>query len=186
QPAGIRIVSGRSAVDSIDAVLREPLAVIVTGDAGKPVAGAVVSFSAPVRNSVFLMGEGNSNLPGFVDTTDATGRAAIRVHFGWLAGRVPVVIRVSSMGFADTAQYTVTPGALARIAPSPADTVAYVGTSYAMRASTMDRLGNVRLGDAVTLSLASGPGRFDPNAGTVTTTDLGRVAILARSGAVAE
>lgn len=187
QSPGLRIVSGGSAVDSIGSLLREPLAVIVADDEGKPVAGEVVSFTVASAQSASLAREGSADLfYALVDTTDASGRAAILVRLGLLAGRASVIVRVSSRGFADSAQYTVTPGALASIALSPRDTAVYVGTTYTVRARTTDRAGNVVSGNAMTFSLASGPGRIDPNAGAVTTTDFGRVTITARSGTVVE
>jgi hypothetical protein len=184
---GLRIVSGGSAVDSIGSLLREPLTVIVADANGKPVAGEVVSFSVSSANSAYLARDASSDLrDALVATTDADGRASVRVHFGLSVGPAPVVARVSALGFADTAQYTVTPGAPARIALSPRDTVAYVGTSFTMRASTTDRADNVVSTGAPTLSLASGPGRIGPAEGVVTTTDFGRVAIAARAGLLAE
>ena len=185
---GLRIVSGGSAVDSIGSLLREPLAVVVTDANGQPVAGEVVSFTVPVGPSVFLSREGRLEDPLYtlVDTTDALGRVSVVVRLGSTAGPASVVARVSALGYADTARYTVTAGALAKIALSPRDTVAYVGTSYTVRAITMDRANNVRSGDATTFSMASGPGRLGPGTGVVTTTDFGRVAVTARAGSVTE
>lgn len=184
--SGLRIVSEGSAVDSIESLLRDPLVVTLADDEGKPIAGEVVSFTTASPQSAFPQREGSSApLPALVDTTDANGRAAVLVRFGLLAGPASIIVRVSTLGFADTARYTVTPGNLAGIAPSPRDTVAYVGTSYPMRANTTDRAGNVRSGDAVTFTLTSGPGRIDPS-GVLTTTDFGRVAVSVRSGTVTE
>jgi hypothetical protein len=184
---GLHIVSGGSAVDSIGSLLREPLAVILADDAGKPVAGQVVSFTVASAQSAFLAREGSSALlNSLVDTTDERGRAAALVRLGLVAGSASVIVRVAPMGLAATAQYTVTPGALASIVLSPRDTAVYVGTSYTVRATTRDRASNARSGDATTFSLASGPGRLDPGQGVVTTTDFGRVAISVRSGTVVE
>jgi hypothetical protein len=172
--------------DTIQAVLREPLVVVVRDDAKKPVAGQAVSFISASAGPAFVAREGDSVFVGrLVDTTDAHGRVAVRVRLGWVAGDASVIVRVSSLGFADTAHFTVMPGAAARMALAPRDTAVHVGTQYTVHATVEDRVGNARPGDATTFSLALGPATVDRTGGVVTT-DFGRAGIGVRSGGVVD
>jgi hypothetical protein len=182
---GIHALSGASGVDSIQAILREPLAVVVVDESGRRIAGQAVSFTVAPAGSASLAREGDSPLAQHLaDTTDESGRAAVQVRLGTVAGSASVIVRVTPLGFFDTAQYTVTPGAAARIALTPRDTVVYPGTSYTLRAVVTDRFGNARSGDATTVSVALGPGEVDATRGMVTTKDFGRARMDVRSGSL--
>jgi hypothetical protein len=180
---GLHLQSAASAVDTIGALVREPLAVIVRDDRGNPAAHEVVSFFVASSGSVGVASEGGATfLDRVVDTTDARGRAAVRVRLGFVAGAAKVVIRVSSLGFVDTARYTVIPGAAAHLGIAPHDTTVYVGARYTLRATVTDRAGNLRAGDVATSFAALGPASVDAVTGVVSTQDLGRAAISARFG----
>ncbi len=184
---GIHALSGASGVDSIFAILPEPLAVIVEDESGRRIVGQAVSFTVAPAGSATIAREGGFLLAQhLVDTTDESGRAAVQVRLGSVAGSASVIVRVTPLGFVDTARYIVTPGAAARIAVTPRDTAVYPGTSYTLRAVVIDRTGNARAGDAATFSVAFGPGQVDPTRGTVTTTDYGRVRMDVRSGSLTD
>src|SRR2546425_5790033 len=144
---GIHALSGASGVDSIFAILPEPLAVIVEDESGRRIVGQAVSFTVAPAGSATIAREGGFPLAQhLVDTTDESGRAAVQVRLGSVAGSASVIVRVTPLGFVDTARYIVTPGAAARIAVTPRDTAVYPSRSYILRAVVIDRAGNARAG----------------------------------------
>jgi hypothetical protein len=184
---GIDIVSGASGRDSIGVVLSDPLAVVVVDSAGHPAAGREVSFTASASGLVLISHDDDANYSTrLVETTDARGRAAVRVRFFWKAGDASVIVRVSPMGIADTARYKVEPGAAAAIELEPRDTAVYVGARYTVRATVTDWAGNPRTGDAVAFSPALGSTTLDRTLGVVTTTELGRASVAVRAGNVVD
>ncbi|HET8654568.1 MAG TPA: hypothetical protein VFL93_03560, partial [Longimicrobiaceae bacterium] len=75
---------------------------------------------------------------------DAEGLASVRVRFGHVAGVGEVVVTAPTLGYQDTARYTVLPGAPARTAIEPRDTVVYLDGTITLRATVADRFGNRR------------------------------------------
>lgn len=150
--ATLRLVSGYELTDTIEAPIG-PLVVEVRGGDGEPRAGAVVRFDAEIHNpsggvpqpSVFVAHEGAHPLARHafaVDTTDARGRASVRVHGGRHATPAAVRIGVQGMGLADTATYLLVPGKPDAFHVEPRDTTLYVGQRYTLRLDVRDRLFN--------------------------------------------
>ncbi|HEX8360872.1 MAG TPA: hypothetical protein VF613_12230 [Longimicrobium sp.] len=186
---GLVVVSGAAGPDTIQTVRAEPLVVQVADSAGRVRAGVVVRFEAvpdPVSRATWLDVAGAETQPyrTSVDaTTDARGRAEVRVRFGALAGSHPLAITVPELGYRDTARFAVTAGAAVRVVAAPADSAVYVGRGYTLRAATADRFLNPRT-DPVTYELARGPATV--SGATVTGVSTGRAAVVARAGSFAD
>jgi hypothetical protein len=189
---GLRIVSGAPVTDTISSAVAQPLAVEVMDATGRPAAGRFVVFevvpnppppSVIVYEALTVAREGDTQLRSqILDTTDSRGRAAVRVRLGTAAGAGAVRINVPELGFVDTARYTTLTGALFRVDASPADSAAYAGQGYVVRALATDRAGNLRPNDPITFSVASGPVTIDATTGAMTATAIGRASIVASSG----
>ena len=116
---GINVIAGANVTDTIDAVLPQPLRVVVRDQAGDVLAGAIVRFSSvplgePVgpRTQTVLVGDLSSQVDKtfLAETTSAQGAAAARITMGDLAGAAGVEISVPQAGLVDTVRYTVLPG----------------------------------------------------------------------------
>src|SRR6185436_3247926 len=68
--------------------------------------------------------------PSATATTDATGRVAVYVILGRVAGTATLAVSVPTLGYATTATFTVVPGAPVRFDVAPADSAVYVGGGY--------------------------------------------------------
>jgi hypothetical protein len=191
---GLHLYAGATGSDTIGATISTPLKVQVNDSAGRPAANRRVNYmglpgpvsnryGTPDVNAVTVSPDGS---PGFYrivgDTTDANGTVVVRIRLGLTAGSVRVAIAVPDFGYADTATYTVLPGGAAGAVVGPADTVAYVGHSYTLRGSAVDRGLNVRASDPVTYSIVSGPATVNQTTGAVMATGIGRVMLQAKSG----
>jgi hypothetical protein len=148
---GLVFTVGAGTTDTIQASPAQPLGIRVIGADGKPASGAIVRFDAvPAEQNpqVLSMAVGTLASSGFaqtaLETTDASGVASMRVRFGSAAGEGKIIVTVPELGFRDTARYTVTPGAAARTAISPRDTVVYLDGAVTLRAFVTDRFGNRR------------------------------------------
>jgi len=146
--AGIKIVAGGPATDTIGATIASPLTVEVRDSSGTLVAGAVVRFtSVPVKDptgnvraSTLLESLDANQFGTFAaPTADVQGRAGVLVQLGTVAGAGAVAISVPAYGFADTVSYTIQPGAAASLSFQPADTGVTVGGSVQLRAAVVDR-----------------------------------------------
>ncbi|HET6231107.1 MAG TPA: hypothetical protein VFE05_13620 [Longimicrobiaceae bacterium] len=189
---GVRVAGGDQVTDSIDATPQQALVVQVTEPNGKPAAGTIVQFEAVVAGtgfdqtpSMWMASVGTDVFEGFTAaTTDAEGRASVRVRMGSHAGAGAVTITVPSYGYSAIAQYTVQPGAAWAVTATPGDTTLYVGRTVEMRATVADRAGNPRA-DAVTFAVASGPVTLSAGK-TLTTAAVGRGVVVAQVQAVAD
>jgi hypothetical protein len=188
EPAGLKVISGASVQDSATAVLAQPLVVELRDSAGRVMAGVNVQFQASTATlngfptpSLYL----SSTVPdqyanAVTATTDATGRVAVRVALGRAAGTAAVAISVPTLGYATVATFTVTPGALAQFAVAPADSAVYVGGSYTLRSSLLDRWGNPVSAQGVTYAVDV-PGSAAVSAGGVVSGQaIGRARIVAQ------
>lgn len=163
--AGIAVLSGANATDTISTTLTQLLTVEVRGATGAPVAGANVRFTT----GSFVSGYGMVHnlslvadptappnaryfIPVYTRGSDADGRVSVLVQLGTTAGNAPIVVDVPALGYVDTVQMKVTPGAATRI--SIVDTGVVVGSTVQLRASVTDRAGNPR-NDQVSFSAAS-------------------------------
>lgn len=101
--------------------------------------------------------------------TDADGTAGVRVRFGTVSGPGAIVVSVPAYGLADTARYTILPGAPAEARLLPRDTLVPVGSSVRYRAEGWDRLGNpVAIPDASLTLTAPRPATVTVDGLTVT------------------
>ena len=186
---GIHFVAGNNAIDTAGADLVQALVVEVRDSSGRLVpAGTVVRFEAVLRPGFHFSYEATVGLltqQGYgalaAPETDGSGRAAALVRLGTTAGPARIRVEVPTLGFVDTATFTVKPASASRIAVSPRDTVLYAGNSLAVSATVTDIHGNAR-DDAINWS-ASGTGVTVTNAGAVTASQSGRYTLTATSAA---
>ncbi len=185
---GIQFTAGANLTDTVQAVPVQALNVLVVGPDGKPAAGTPVLFeSVTVGAGPYsqrpTMWVGSVTSSAFTtsigDTTDAKGQVSVRVRFGTRAGQGKVVVTAATLGYQDTARYTVQPGAAVRVVLAPRDTALYSGKSYSLRGGAQDRFGNTRA-DAVTYRAGSGPVTL--NGGQATATGLGRALVFGQVG----
>lgn len=186
---GLRIVAGADVSDTVSAMPSQALVVDVHDSTGAVVpAGTVVQFSTTIRPpsnvpEMLIKGLASSLFgPLATGTTDTAGRAAVIVRLGTIAGTGRIAISVPAFGLADTARYTVAPGATARVTIAPADTLVYVGSSFSYRGNDVDRYGNAR-SDPITWAFSS-PGAGVSSSGAVTAVSLGRYTITATAGLI--
>lgn len=205
QPS-VRAVLGAGVVDTIDAQPLQALVVEVRGQGGELASGTIVRFesqppadtmrryeaavyvcalAAPTCGSFGgyyggYYGGGSSGDQFATDTTDAQGRAKVTVRLGRVAGRAVVRLEVPEFGLADSATFTVTPGAGVGVLASPADTALEIGAKATLRGKVVDRYNNART-EAPTIT--AGPGSaitLDATTGTVTARDMGTQWLFAR------
>lgn len=161
----IQVVSGATATDTIGAFLTVPLAVIVHDSTGKPPYHAPITFRvvpiagvdtfALVSPTTYVYGPGPQT--AMAEWTDSTGRAAVTVRLGTVAGQVRIAIDGVEGNYIapsgpngkvvpvhDTVTYTVLPGAAVSLDVQPSDTSLYRGRDYQLRVRSLDRAGNSR------------------------------------------
>ncbi|HET9983308.1 MAG TPA: hypothetical protein VFQ38_06965 [Longimicrobiales bacterium] len=205
-PAGprgpqLRLIAGAGGTDTIESAPAQGLVVQVLGESGRPEAGVEVRFEAPAlesggRPNVQVGAVGAAGFGGVAGaTTDADGRAAVRVRYASIVGPGMIVVTVPLYSLVDTARYTTVPGAPTRVALSPRDTALTQGASFMYRGSTVDRRGNARhdpatfeaVGTAVSVSAdgkvtAVGTGaayvRLRATLGTTSAVDSGLVVVV--------
>jgi hypothetical protein len=168
--AGLTILSGGSGSDTIGAVLSHPLIVQLRDQSGRPAPGVEVVFTTPSDSAGQLrLMLRKQPLLGFAqsvrDTTDESGEASATVGLGYIAGPGTVIASVSGPGTQVTGSYLVLPGAPVAIRVSPRDRPVYVGGSYPIGATLIDRSGNPVAGTPV----------FSTNSGTIQVSGAGNV-----------
>ena len=184
---GIRVVSRTDIRDTVLTTLSEPLEVEIRDKTGSVVSDVPVEFSAmgtarlPTAGSVYLGGSGLSGFrnPAF-DTTDARGRASMRVVLGEVAGPGGVVVTVPALSLTDTVPMTILPGRAVRFRVEPNDTAIYVGRSYQLRARAGDQWNNWRDTAAIYGGVVGGV--TVSASGAVTGAAISRAAIAVRVG----
>lgn len=115
-----------------------------------------------------------------VDTTDVYGRLTMKTQLGYTAGLGDLVISVPTLGFVDTVRFTIQPGKPVGVTVAPSDTAIYTGREFQLRAHAVDRVNNPRADVPIEFSVVTGPVSMD-RVGQVTTTAIGRAAIVARA-----
>jgi hypothetical protein len=193
------VISGDGLTDTVGAVFTRALAVQVFDESGRPAANTVVRFdpwfasrtidwngvATEIQAPTTLVGDiaGVPQYPFLVDTTDARGRAFALVSLGRLAGPAEVRVTVPAFGYADTAHYTVLPGAPDAVLVTPADSALTIGASFTPLARVRDRLGNTRE-DPVSITIGGGP--LSLSDGRVHGTGFGRGFLVARAAGKAD
>ena len=185
---GVRTLLGAGVTDTIDAQPLQALVVEVRDTDGDLLPGALVRFEAqrPADSTrasepaIFVCrlsvpscgGSGYYASSEFtVDTTDAQGKAKAMVRLGHVAGRASVRIAVPELGVVDTAEYTVLPGAVARVI-APADTTLRLGVTAKAPGRVTDRYRNPRA-EVPTVTSASGTSILLASNGDITAREIG-------------
>jgi hypothetical protein len=188
-------VLGANVSDTIDTQPLQALVVEVRGPRGVLRSGTVVRFEPQppadttrlFEQAVFVCPLAEQNCGYFggqfaTDTTDSQGRAKVSVRFGSVAGRAVIRLLVPEFGLADSATFTVTPGAAVDVRAAAADTGLDIGGTAILRGHVVDRYNNSRP-EATTLT--AGPGNaISLNAATATVTgvDMGTQFVFTRFG----
>jgi hypothetical protein len=164
----IGIVAGANVTDTISAIQTQGLVVQLRRPDGSPDVGVEVRFEAPAQSRMLVSGVGQASFDTLATaTTDAAGRATVRVQMGTRAGAGWVAVLVPLIALRDTARYTIVPGNATRVALSPRDTAVLPGVSFTYRGSTVDRAGNAR----------PDPATFTTTGSSVRVTTAGRVTV---------
>lgn len=183
-PIGIHVVAGGDAVDTVQARLVQALTVEVHDSSGQVASGRVVRFTAapaddPARQSEATLRFEALTSTSFattgVVTADSRGQASIIVALGTVAGTAHAVVTVPELGLVDTVNFTVLPGAAAKLVLSPRDTTVAPAATFVLTAKAIDRLNNTVTGTALT---------FTPGTGIASVSTAGQVTVgpaIARS-----
>jgi hypothetical protein len=197
--AGLKVVAGAGAADTVLTTLATPLQVEVRDATGDLRSGVSVRFQAlpsgdPSRSGDAAMyvcggtrGRCGETAPEeyprdfAVTTTSGRGVAAVGVKLGVVAGPAAIEVRVPTLGFVDTAHFTVRPGTGTGVRVAVVDTALFVGSSYSLAAAAVDRHGNVTAGTPTFEALDGAV--TTSNTGVVTAGAIGRARVVARFGA---
>jgi hypothetical protein len=178
----LRILAGAGVTDTISTAPLQGLVVQVLDEDGQPDVGVEVRFEVPsdagtpfVPPRIQVAAVGAPTFGAVAGaTTDANGRATVRVRLGERAGPAGIVISVPLYSLVDTAEYTVLPGNAVSVMLSPKDTAVLPGTDFTYRGSTRDRAGNARLD----------PATWEVSGSAVSVDQSGRVTALSTGFAV--
>ena len=186
QSARLRVVTGLLP-DTVFSYAQTPIEVEVRRNDGSPFLRVPIHFQplvatdSPLSQSVYLE---DSRRPGTFstslqsDTTDANGRATIRVRLGRYAGPAGLSVAAPTLALHDTIRVAISRGKVVRLTITPKDTALFVGQSYQIRALGIDAYDNA--GDT-TATFAGSVGSVTVNAsGRVTGQSIGRGAIAYR------
>jgi hypothetical protein len=186
--SGLRVVAGAGVNDTVDTQPLQALVVEVRGEGGGLARGTVVRFqSQPTVETtdffyppaVYVCALAAPTCGGYygdqfiTDTTDANGRAKVTVRLGHATGMWFVRLTVPELGLADSAAFTIKPGAVAGVLALAADTALDVGATATLRGHVVDRYNNPR---TETTTMSAGPGSaitLDAAAGIVTAREMG-------------
>jgi hypothetical protein len=191
--ADLRVVAGAEITDTVRARPIQALTVEVR-ERGRPKSGVVVRFeSLPPADSTrrfeLAIAVSKVALNAFgtftSDTTNASGRASALVQFGTVAGEVRVLVTCPELGLADTATYTVRPGALRSVTLTARDTVVRAGGTYGIGAAATDRFGNRRT-DQISFESRSSLATVDGTGRVTAGTEIGRGFIRVGAGTIAD
>jgi len=146
---GLTLSGAINATDTINAPLAQPLTVILRDSLGRPAALKAIRFFALQTVSygqvaVMRNPDDGTNVPSLTLLTGPDGRVAVYVSLGNLIGASGIAVQtVDAPIYADTARFTVLPGAPASITSVPKDTAVTPGKSYTVKSTVYDRWGNL-------------------------------------------
>jgi Tol biopolymer transport system component len=142
--AGVYIISGSGATDTVLSALPQPLVVEVRDSALNGVPNETVTFQTVIGEAAYP-GVAVSSAFTYTSTvtTDSRGQASLRVTLGTAAGAAAIAVSAASGGRVDTAHYTVRPGAPVGVTAIPGDTAVYVGHTFVLRGGVTDQFFNV-------------------------------------------
>jgi hypothetical protein len=191
----IRTLTQEPMADTVQAVATTTLVVEVRDSAGAPFRGEV-GFRAlnPRREpaiSLCSAGTPASKCTGWwgaLDSldveTDSEGRAAVQLARGTVADTVSIRISVTSLALSDSAAAIVLPGAPTQLVLGVRDSTAYVGGSYAIGASTRDRLGNITAAPGPFTYSSLGSAASVDGSGVLHAVAIGRSGAVVRTGSL--
>jgi hypothetical protein len=197
---GVRAVAGAGITDTVDAEPSQALVVEVRDQNGALASGVEVRFepkASPYYYETLLVCPlsavhcaayfGHDYFGQVVtDTTDARGRAKVLVGMGRVAGPGVVRLVVPELGFADSATFTITPGAAAGVRAVDADPGLDIGGTATLSGLVVDRHDNVRT-EKATLSAGSGSAiTLNAATGMVTGREMGTQWVYMRYNAVVD
>jgi hypothetical protein len=184
------VVAGGAMTDTARAHPVQALVVEVRVD-GEPRAGMAVTFSGTLlaepnpaqRLSVWTSDAANDVFTSNTQqTTNAMGRALVRLALGERAGPAAVVVKCPALDLTDTVRYTVLPGNAYRLAFTK-DTAVLAGVTYPVDASVRDWNGN-RRDDAVTYAAGPNAVAVDGSGRVTVPNEVVRGAVAVRSGSL--
>ena len=193
-------VAGAGVTDTVDAQPVQALVVEVRGENGGLARGVLVRFeptrhaeghpyyAEPTVNVCPITALECAISSGLLatETTDANGRAKVTVRMGRFAGKGVVRLIVPELGLADSATFTITPGAPANVRALDADPGLDIGGTATMRGRIVDRYENAR---TEVPTITAGPGSaitLDASTGTVTGRDMGTQWVFMRYGSLVD
>jgi Tol biopolymer transport system component len=185
---GVRIIAGSDVADTVDTRLTQALVVELRDQRGDPVADHPLRFTTvPVNPDLPSAGhtayvsapDGNDFGTFAADRTDSQGRARVLVQVGRKAGPALVIVTDPDQATADTATFTVQPGAAVRVLSAPEDTSVYVGKTMTLRSGVVDRFGNLRPDPATHAVIGT---EVSVSGSTVTGVALGTALIVTTAG----
>jgi len=187
EPSSLRFIAGNSVTDTALARPVQAVVVEIHNGSSARLSGFAVRFQAlpydsgTVSEPSMLIAPLTSAFFStfVVDSTDASGHAAVLMQLGRHAGTARVVASVPELGVEDTATVTIVAGAAARVSMMPRDTAVYVNGTVQLRAAVTDQNGNPRtdpvtyVADAASISVSSG--------GLVTGRSIGRAMVIGQA-----
>ncbi|HEV7388709.1 MAG TPA: hypothetical protein VGN73_08865 [Gemmatimonadaceae bacterium] len=197
---GVRAVAGAGVTDTVDSQPLQALVVEVRGENGVLASGVVVRFEpkAAFENAGYyyeptvrvcpLSAQNCDAYFGEVatDTTDAHGRAKMTVRLGRVAGPGVVRLVVPEFGLADSATFTITPGAPAAVRAVGGDPTLDIGSTATLSGHVVDRYENART-ETPTLSAGAGSAiALNASTGLVTARDMGTQWVFMRYNALVD
>jgi hypothetical protein len=184
---GVRILTPRSAEDTIQARLSSALTLEVHGADGKSVLAAKVTVSArrdaPVVYNPLAFFSLQREAPAVLtlsEVTDARGQLTVHVQLGVGVGTGWIVVDAGELG-RDSIKVTIRVGAPARLTTTPRDTAVAIGASYTLKAEVRDRMGNL-LSDVATFASRRVPVASVSNGSTVRSSATGHVYVVGTVG----
>jgi hypothetical protein len=144
--AGLHILYGAGASDTIYATLSNPLTVELVDSNGRGISNRPITFTVP--NGVFpyayvLVSTSDSGFTSHLTVmSDSRGRAAAHVRCAGYAGSAILAVSAQGTPSIDTARFTVSPGAPVGVSAFPSDTAVYVGHHFALRGAQVDQAYN--------------------------------------------
>jgi len=184
-PPQLKVIAGELVTDTVQAAAAQRLVAEVKRRDGKPAVGVIVRFEVLAHANLLRASESSISICPLtpngcssdsrlaIDTTDADGRVQAQVRMGTVAGTGRVLVLAPNFGIADTATFTITPGAGVRLKALSTDTTLDIGTTVTLRGHVLDRFNNVRA-DVATVSAGSGNTfAIDAASGNVSARELG-------------
>ena len=186
-PPELRIVSGAFNSDTVETILT-PLLIFEVSTAGGPSAGQALQFEE-------IGGPGDATTPSLKVskvnendfqssssvTTDAQGRAAVRVRLGGRASIAFVRVTCLACHQVDTVRFGVRAGNAVRLVATARDTSVIIGDNYPVGGRTFDRFGNPRV-DHLTFESGSPLATVDTSGIVQVGPDTGMGAIAVHAG----